>query len=851
MEAPGRPALTVGSRTAAGLPLTALPLHLRPRHHGVAKHFPDNEMMDVDGAFLRRRSRRIGSGDQRGEFVLLWLHHALRVADNPALAAACRAAERLSLPLLVYQGLGGHHRFNADRHHRFILEGARDLHQQLQTIGLGLHFHLPRDPRAPGPLGGLIERAALLISEEYPVPPFTRWYAAHVDGRVNREPGGGTETFLLDCACVVPMQAFEQAPERAYEFRRQARPIWHKAVQWRWQPDQPVCDQFTGDAGFEPFDLDRDQHFADAIAACDIDHSLPAVADSVGGTRAGWQRWRDFSEAGLYRYAARRNDAAADGVSRLSPYLHYGMISPFALAREADQARGKGPDKFLDELFVWRELAHHFCFHHADHLETLEALPDWARQTLMAHADDPRPAIYGWEQTARGATGEALWDLAQTSLLRHGELHNNLRMTWGKALPHWTPDPETALTRLVDLNHRFALDGNDPNSYGGLLWCLGALDRPFSPEKPVLGSVRPRSLAAHARRLDMERYRQQVQPPAGGSLRVAVVGAGISGLTCARALRDQGHEVVVFEKSRGVGGRAATRRRENDQGQDHRFDHGAQYFTARHPLFRQYVNDWLACGVLQVLSPQPVALEPERRALKDQPERYVPTGGMSALGRHLAASLEVKPNSRLTAVEFSADGWRLRTEDGEIDSTFDALVLTPPAPQTAALLGDHPLAEVVQAVEMEPVWSLLLSLSEPLKHLPSFAFVNDSGPLSWICRQADRPGFPDHHDWLLHADHEWSRQHLEVTADAVVEPLLRAFSNLAGERLEIESAQAHRWRYAQAGNPLDGGCLWHAQSRLAVAGDWCAGNRIEGAFLSGNAAAGRILSSAVERTRSL
>jgi deoxyribodipyrimidine photolyase len=119
----------------------------------------------------------------------------------------------------------------------------------------------------------------------------------------------------------------------------------------------------------------------------------------------------------------------------------------------------------------------------------------------MDHQDDPREAVYSWERLYRGQTGDTLWDVAQKSLLIHGELHNNVRMTWGKTFLNWTRHPQDALDLMIDLNHRFALDGNDPNSYGGLLWCLGLFDRPFKPERPVIGTLRPRSTKDHAKRL--------------------------------------------------------------------------------------------------------------------------------------------------------------------------------------------------------------------------------------------------------------------------------------------------------------------------------------------------------------
>jgi hypothetical protein len=194
--------------------------------------------------------------------------------------------------------------------------------------------------------------------------------------------------------------------------------------------------------------------------------------------------------------------------------------------RIAREAHAAGADKYLEELLVWRELAYQWCRHVPDH-SSFDALPAWARRTLAAHAQDERAAL-SWEQLASGRTGDRLWDLAQRSLAMHGELHNNVRMTWGKAVIGWTRSPEAAIATLIDLNNRFALDGADPASYGGILWCLGLFDRPFTPELPVLGSVRPRTTDGHAERLDLDAY-ERIVSRRTRPWRVAVIGAGISG----------------------------------------------------------------------------------------------------------------------------------------------------------------------------------------------------------------------------------------------------------------------------------------------------------------------------------
>ncbi|MGA0060886.1 MAG: hypothetical protein ACO3RU_15000, partial [Planctomycetota bacterium] len=152
---------------------------------------------------------------------------------------------------------------------------------------------------------------------------------------------------------------------------------------------------------------------------------------------------------------------------------------------------------------------------------------------LEAAAGDARPFLPASEDLRRGCTGDRFWDIAQRSLLRHGELHNNVRMTWGKAVVGWSPSPETARARLVELNNRFALDGRDPSSYGGLYASLGLFDRPDSAVRPVLGAIRPRSTEEHARRLDLDAYAARIDLDPSVRLRVAVVGAGVAGLACA------------------------------------------------------------------------------------------------------------------------------------------------------------------------------------------------------------------------------------------------------------------------------------------------------------------------------
>jgi deoxyribodipyrimidine photo-lyase len=164
-----------------------------------------------------------------------------------------------------------------------------------------------------------------------------------------------------------------------------------------------------------------------------------------------------------------------------------------------------GAEAFLDQLITWRELGYHFCHVRRDH-DRYESLPDWAKTTLADHADDPRPYIYSMEEFETAQTHDRVWNAAQNQLRRDGRLHNYLRMLWGKKILEWTPSPRDALTTMIHLNNKYALDGRDPNSYSGIFWTLGRHDRPFGPVRPVFGKIRYMSSRNTVKKLRMDGY---------------------------------------------------------------------------------------------------------------------------------------------------------------------------------------------------------------------------------------------------------------------------------------------------------------------------------------------------------
>lgn len=322
-------------------------------------------------------------------------------------------------------------------------------------------------------------------------------------------------------------------------------------------------------------------------------------------------------------------------------------------------------------------------------------------------------------------------------------------------------------------------------------------------------------------------------------MRVGVVGAGIAGLSAARALATAGHRVAVFEKSRGPGGRVATRELRGIEmpralaGATLAFDHGAQYFTVRDGRFSALAAEWQRDRVVAKWPGRVVSFDDEGwEDVEEGTNRYVGTPGMSAIGAAMAEGLDVTYEKRIESLR----------------PLFDALdhviVATPPA-HAAPLVAHVPaLADQIAGVTMKPSWTVLAAFEDKVAARFDAAFVNGSA-LGWIARNTSKPKRDWKVDaWVLQATTAWSAAHVDDRPDDVGAFLMEAFEDLVRAGLpRAFYATVHRWRYATADPPLAVGAIHDAASRLTLCGDWCLGSRIEDAYLSGLAAADQITKS--------
>ncbi len=315
-----------------------------------------------------------------------------------------------------------------------------------------------------------------------------------------------------------------------------------------------------------------------------------------------------------------------------------------------------------------------------------------------------------------------------------------------------------------------------------------------------------------------------------------MIGAGIAGLSCAAALQLAGINVSVFEKSRGAAGRMNTRR-----GDGWQCDHGAQYFTARHPDFRAEVDRWLQAGAAAPWTPRLQVLGGAAGHAADPTvERFVGLPRMTAPARLLAESLALSMHCTIVRMQRRTDGWHLKSAElGWLDQRFDAVLLAIPAPQVVPLLQQAcpQLAALSASVIMRGRWALMMRFHVHVELPFDAAFVNE-GALRWIARDSSKPGRNGPETWLLHASAEWSEAHMELDGDAVAAELLHAFRALGGPA--PDTCTAHRWRYADTEPVLDQGCAWHSGDGLGLCGDWLNGGKVEGAWRSGRLLAGYV-----------
>ena len=451
---------------------------------------------------MRINERVIQLNDGRvnadARYVLYWMQMYKRVDNNHALIYAIRRANELKLPLVVYEGLKYYYPWASDRIHTFILEGVEEKRKAFEKLGIRYIFYLQKDADSPKQtVAKLAKDAALIVTDDFPcfiIPEHNRRIAIRADIPV----------YAVDSNGIIPMSKFDKEEYAAYTIRPKINKLLEHYLK---PPPNETVDVSSVDLRVDcPETHVTEENISKLVAECEIDHTVAASEYYHGGTANGRKRLRKFVKEILPDYDKARSKPDKDGSSRLSSYLHFGFLSSLEIAlsvRDAD-APQESIDAYLEELIVRRELSYNLTLFN-DKYDSLTALPAWVQKTMREHHDDERQFVYSLEQLEAGETHDELWNAAQREMVVTGEMHNYVRMLWGKNIIAWSRTFEEAFAALVHLNNKYCLDGRNPNSYAGILWCFGKHDRPWM-ERPVFGTIRYMTSGSTGKKFDSKKY---------------------------------------------------------------------------------------------------------------------------------------------------------------------------------------------------------------------------------------------------------------------------------------------------------------------------------------------------------
>ncbi|MGC0773899.1 MAG: hypothetical protein WB543_13270 [Candidatus Acidiferrum sp.] len=464
---------------------------------------------------------------QSKDFVLYWMIGSRRTTWNFALDRAVEWAEKLRKPLVILEALRCGYPWASERTHRFVIDGMAENACRFEGTDVLYYPYLePTSNAGKGLLAALASRACIVVTDDFPcffLPRMVASAARQVPVLIE----------VVDSNGLLPLRQAEQAYPTAYAFRRFLQRELPRHLM-DFPKSNGLLNTKLPKAKHLPREIKKRWPKASprllnsgvgVLAEIPLDHGISPV-ETRGGSTAAQALLRNFLRNRLPTYAEARNEPANQATSELSPYLHFGHISVHQIFSELTTQEGwsqghlavratgsrsgwwgtsQATEAFMDQVITWRELGFNCCQMRKDY-DQFESLPAWALKTLRQHARDERSHVYNFEKFERAETHDALWNAAQTQLLREGRIHNYLRMLWGKKIVEWTRTPQKALETMVELNNKYALDGRDPNSYSGIFWCLGRYDRPWGPERPVFGTVRYMSSENTARKFNVRDY---------------------------------------------------------------------------------------------------------------------------------------------------------------------------------------------------------------------------------------------------------------------------------------------------------------------------------------------------------
>jgi len=432
-----------------------------------------------------------------GRYVLYWMQASQRAEYNHALEYAVREANEKKLPVVAFFGLTENFPEANLRHYTFLAEGLQDAHVALERRGIRL---VVRHGSPEELFPDLAAEASLVVTDRGYLRVQTRW----------REKAALTvpcAMIQVETDAVVPV---ETASEKEVYSAAVLRPRIHRHLGRFLVPlMETKVTRDSLDIKLASLNMKKPEVLLRSLS---IDRSVPPAKAFQGGTSRAKRLLDDFIARKLPHYTKHRADPSSDYSSGLSPYLHFGQISPLCIAlkiRAAKTAPQEAKGAFLEELIVRRELSLNFV-HYNDSYDTFASLPEWSIKTLKKHSRDRRPRLYSRKEMEKARTQDPCWNAAQREMVVTGRMHNTMRMYWGKKILEWSATPEEAFQTALYLNNKYELDGRDPNSFAGIAWCFGKHDRPWK-ERDIFGTVRYMNDAGLRRKYKIDVYVKKIE----------------------------------------------------------------------------------------------------------------------------------------------------------------------------------------------------------------------------------------------------------------------------------------------------------------------------------------------------
>ena len=443
----------------------------------------------IQGERIARLNERPGRG---GRYVLYWMQASQRAECNHALEYAIEEANGRGQPLVACFGLTGDYPHANARHYYFLLHGLAETQGDLARRGVQL---VVRHGRPDAAAAAMARVASLVVTDCGYLEHQRRWRR-----RLAREVG--CPVVQVESDVVVPVATASDKLE--YSAATLRGKIHKRLGEFLVALEARQLKRDSLGMHFDSCDLSEPERL---MAGLGVDMEVKPVRAHRPGAAEAQRRLARFCKKGLAEYDEARNDPNRPGQSGLSPYLHFGQISPLAAALAA--SRRRGAEAFLEELIVRRELAINFVYY-GRRYQSPAGLPPWVRATLRRHQSDRRGRVYSRAELESGRTDDPYWNAAQREMVLTGKMHGYMRMYWGKKIIEWSGSVAAAYGRAIYLNDKYELDGRDANGYAGVAWCFGRHDRPWK-EREVFGTVRYMNAAGLRRKFDADEYVRQME----------------------------------------------------------------------------------------------------------------------------------------------------------------------------------------------------------------------------------------------------------------------------------------------------------------------------------------------------